>query len=360
MHCSLKKYQLQSPVRAGLDTICLTPVPLRLMAVLIDTHPFHGLACASSLPIADRASLIGLSDGDVRAWSAAKADEYRRFSLTLLSIYNAVAPTHRLPIEILSNIFERCWTVRKSLRVGHVCRRWRSILINTSGFWADAVEREKFTHNDHPTGYLEVVLERSAPRVVAPSFHRFPVDISALAPHADRFGSLVVSLTNDSELLALWSCLDSGMHSLEAVTIALIDNPSWTRGQNPKLSPTAVPRLTRVTAPGCLMHCFPVPSLRHITLENSKGKYLHRDRAESYEHLRKLLEVCAASLETLVLVGVVPSRNYEGAPLLLPALRHLRIQDDASHCALTTPSPKPPLLTTKQCILSLSSWFNRR
>ena len=328
------------------------------MAVSIDTHPFHGLALF--FLIADRAFLLGLSDDDVRAWSAAKADEYRRFALALLSIYNAVAPIHHLPVEILSNIFERCWIDRKSLRVGHVCRRWRSILLNTSGFWADAVEREKFSHNDHRTGYLGVVLERSAPHMVAPSFHRFPVDISALAPHADRFGSLVVSLADDSELLALWSCLNSGMHSLEVLTIALIDDPSWTRGPNPKLSPTAVPRLTRVTAPGCLMHCFPVPSLKHITLKNLKGKCLHRDRAESYEHLRKLLEVCAASLETLVLVGVVPSRNYEGAPLLLPALRHLRIQDDASHCALTTPSPKPPLLTTKQCILSLSSWFNRR
>ena len=113
------------------------------MVVSIDTHPFHGLV--SSLPISDSAALLGLSDNDVRTWSAAKADEYRTFALALLSIFNAVAPIHRLPIEILSQIFGECWTDRKSIRVGHVCRQWRSVLLATSRFWADAVKGKKFS-----------------------------------------------------------------------------------------------------------------------------------------------------------------------------------------------------------------------
>ncbi len=311
------------------------------MAASTDTLLFSDLA--SSLPISDRTRLVGLGDNDVRAWTMAKADEYRRFALALLSIYNAVAPIHRLPFEVLSTIFETCWRDRKSLRIAHVCRRWRSVLLNTSGFWADAVKRGRFALGDCSTGYLGVILERSAPRMVAPSFCRFSTLVSpCLAPHTARLVSLAVSLASHSELFALWLCLNSGMQCLETLTMALIDDPSWARtpqihDETPYLSPTALPRLTRVTAPGCLLHCFPVPSLRHITLKNTNGQHIHvfYDRPESYESLRGCLEVCATSLESLVLLEVAPSRLYVGAPLSLPALRHLRIHDDAHRCALT-------------------------
>ena len=56
-----------------------------MVSTLVDSLPFPSLA--SSLPTVDRMSLVGLSDNDVRAWSAAKADEYRRLALALLSIY---------------------------------------------------------------------------------------------------------------------------------------------------------------------------------------------------------------------------------------------------------------------------------
>ena len=257
----------------------------------------------------------------------------------MLSVFNAIAPIHRLPVEILSQIFEECWTDRKSLGVGHVCRQWRSVLLNTSGFWAEAVKREKFTlQSDHSTGYLRVLLERSAPRMVAPSFHRFSANISpCLAPHAGRLVSLVVSLAAKSELDALWSCLESGMRVLETLTIALIDSPVWsgtprTLFENPSLSPNAAPRLTHLTATGCLLHRFAVPSLQHITLKDTRGQYLYYDRFESYESLRGSLEVCASSLETLVLLEVAPPRAYQGAPLSLTALRLLRIRDISRCC----------------------------
>ncbi|KAM5542020.1 hypothetical protein V8D89_004330 [Ganoderma adspersum] len=289
-----------------------------MAAASIDTHhPFHDLA--SSLPIADRAALLRLSDNEVRAWSATRADEYRRFALALLSIYNAVATIQRLPVEILSSIFQECWTDRKSLRVGHVCRRWRSVLLSTSRFWANAVKCEKFRPDDRSTGYLGVVLERSAPQVIAPSFRRFSEYISpCLALHADRIVSVVVSLGRHSELIDLWSCLNSGMHH---------------RNLSP-LSPTALPRLTAVTAPGSLLHCFALPSLQRITLTNAEGPHPFNHRLESDQYLRNALAICAPRLEVLELIEVVPSGVPQDAPLSLPALRRFVIRDNVRPCSL--------------------------
>ena len=215
------------------------------------------------------------------------------------------------------------------------------MLLTTHRFWADAVKGKKFSQNDYSTGHLAALLERSVPRMVAPTFYGFPAHLSpCLAPHSDRFVSLVVVLRDHSELFALWTCLNSGMHSLETLMIALIDGESWIRAlqtpdRNPTLSPAAVPRLTQVTTPGRLIHRLSVPSLQRITLRTSEGQYFFYDRPESFETLQRTLEICAASLETLVLLDVAPSRTYDGVPLSLPALRRLRIRDSAHRCART-------------------------
>ncbi|KAI1785632.1 hypothetical protein LXA43DRAFT_899381 [Ganoderma leucocontextum] len=310
------------------------------MAATVDGFPFSDLA--SSLPITDRASLVGLDDNDVRVWSAAKADEYRRFALALLSIHNAVAPIHRLPFEILSKIFEGSWTDRKSFRIGHVCRRWRSVLLGTTRFWADAVANEQFSPSHRAVGYLGVTLERSAPRNVELSFSRFWGAFSrSIASHTGRTVSLAVTVADGSQLVALWSCLSSGMPQLQTLTITFDldadpDHRSWT--SNPRIEPLSagtLPRLTRVTAPAVLLPSLTVPSLQHITLENLYGRYSPEGRLASYEGFCEALAVCAASLETLVLLDVGP-RAYDDLPcsISLPVLRHLRIADTTRRCAL--------------------------
>ncbi|KAM5542031.1 hypothetical protein V8D89_004341 [Ganoderma adspersum] len=312
-----------------------------MVGALIDSLPFPGLA--SSLPIADRTSLVGLNDHDVRAWSAAKADEYRRFALALLSIYNAVAPIHRLPVEILSKIFEACWTDRTSLRIGHVCRRWRSVLLGTTQFWADAVAHEQFAPSHHSVGYLGATLERSAPRNVELSFSRFWGAFSrSIACHTGRTTSLAVTVADGSQLVALWHCLRSGMPQLRTLTITFDldvdpDHRSWT--SDPRVQPlpaAALPRLTRVTAPAVLLPSLSVPSLQHITLENLYGRYSPEGRLTGYEGFCEALAVCATSLETLVLLDVGPRAYDDPSPssISLPALRHVRIADTTRRCAL--------------------------
>ena len=115
---------------------------------------------------------------------------------------HAMSPIHNLPVELLSRVFMLGMPggvypefppndqVPFEILVSHVCRHWRSVLLYTSGFWSDAVKGGRFTPDDHSTGYLWVMLERSAPRMVAPSFCRFSALGGRLASSASKAGRL--------------------------------------------------------------------------------------------------------------------------------------------------------------------------
>ncbi|PIL33190.1 hypothetical protein GSI_04640 [Ganoderma sinense ZZ0214-1] len=308
----------------------------------------------SFLPVADRASLVGLSPNDIRAWTSARADEYCRFARALLSIYNAVAPIHSLPAEILSKIFEECWTGRKSLRIGHVCRQWRSVLLDSKRFWADAVKGGKFTLGDYHTGYLGAMLERSSPRRIEPSLSRFPADVSrCLAPHSDRVISLEVSRVTIAVLLQLWACLNSGMPCLTTLTLTVDEEDfRWilhTPTKNLSLSPTALPRLTRVSAPVVLLPSLNRSSLQHLTLTNPITREYDNGRLQN-DSFFKALALCAPNLQTLSLSEATPWLfNLTAPPFVLPALRHLHIQDVARRCDLLLDRLALPLTTRIHC-----------
>ncbi|KAH9915273.1 uncharacterized protein BXZ73DRAFT_36303, partial [Epithele typhae] len=103
----------------------------------VDVLPFH--AFAGSIPAADRASLSGLSDAAIREWVVAKAEEYREIALSLLSLHNSITPIHRaFPAELLSEVLSYCWDDMRSVRLMHVCRRWRATALKTPQLWAEA------------------------------------------------------------------------------------------------------------------------------------------------------------------------------------------------------------------------------
>ena len=308
------------------------------MAGPVDELPFPNFA--SSLPIADRASLVGLSDDNVRGQCVAKANEYRRFALAQLSIYNSIAPIHRLPPEILSKIFEGCWTGRKSLRISHVCRQWRSVLLGTTGFWVKAVKCDKFSPDQHTITYLGAILERSAAHLVELSFFRFSESIAdCLSNHAGRIVTLKVSLADESDLFALSLSLNSGMPCLRILTIALKDggdSDNW--GYNRRfesLSSPVLPRLTRLTAPPFLFPILGVSSLRHITLKWYRG-YSYYGRLGSLECFCETLVACAGNLRSLRLMMVSFNADITTTSpcvVSLPALRYLQITDATNGCS---------------------------
>ncbi|PIL33205.1 hypothetical protein GSI_04655 [Ganoderma sinense ZZ0214-1] len=185
------------------------------------------------------------------------------------------------------------------------------------------------------------MLERSLPQVLAPSFQHFSERVSPyLALHAHRIASLTVSLSSHTELIDLWSCLNAGMRSLETLSISIIDGRSWAlvpqnQDEDLHLSPTSLPRLARVSAPGSFLHRFVVPSLRHIDLKLAEPQHLDSPHPlESDEHLRNALAICAPNLESLALRNVSPPGGYDSTtPLSLPALRKLLIHDYPHQCA---------------------------
>ena len=69
---------------------------------------------ASSMPTADREGLEGLSKDEVRAWALRKSEEYRLLSYDMLSLHNAAAPIHTLPVELLMKIFGMTWFMHDS------------------------------------------------------------------------------------------------------------------------------------------------------------------------------------------------------------------------------------------------------
>ncbi|KAI0695092.1 hypothetical protein C8T65DRAFT_833247, partial [Cerioporus squamosus] len=142
---------------------------------------------ASILPTADRTALAGLSTAEIHSWTTAKADEYRRCTLAVLAICNAAAPIHHLPNEVLSRILVQSWHNRSSLRLAHVCRRWRSVILATSEFWVNATGGEDLqaltARKPRPRdlhGYIAALLERSGNRAIEPSFSAFDRDLHRL------------------------------------------------------------------------------------------------------------------------------------------------------------------------------------
>lgn len=61
-----------------------------------------------------------------------------------LFAHNDAAPIHRLPTELLSHTFTLCYHNTQSIRIAHVCRRWRDVLFGISTFWVDVLAGQSF------------------------------------------------------------------------------------------------------------------------------------------------------------------------------------------------------------------------
>ncbi|PIL33251.1 hypothetical protein GSI_04701 [Ganoderma sinense ZZ0214-1] len=115
------------------------------------TFPFPDFA--SSVPATDCATLEGLSKDEIRAWALRKSEEYRLLSYDMLSLHNAAAPIHILPVELLMKIFGMTWFMhdgkdRQGFRLPSVCRKWRTVYLSTPAFWAQAVAQLTFLEVD--------------------------------------------------------------------------------------------------------------------------------------------------------------------------------------------------------------------
>ena len=245
----------------------------------MDRLPFANTlpSVLSMVPPADRTGISELNISDLRAWTIAKADEHHRYTLAFNNIQNLLAPIHRLPSEILSRIFVQAWNDRRSLCLAHVCTLWRTLLLDTSEFWAVAIAGDEFRL---PSGNSEVSDEdylgaaslRSAPRAISIHLSSVsPKSRSWLIEHAHRIASIRVSVHTHDRLDSLWKVLQAGMPRLEDLIVRVHEDvsdsvPKWAGPT--QISTDALPLLTRMTIPAFLFRGVWPNTLQAIALRS--------------------------------------------------------------------------------------------
>ncbi|TBU51588.1 hypothetical protein BD310DRAFT_953194 [Dichomitus squalens] len=289
----------------------------------------------SLLPAADLADLAGLSASAVRERTLAKAEEHRRFALALLSIHNAVSPVHRLPFELLSAIFRAAWKDRSSLRMTHVCRRWRSTALQTPELWADATACESFSlaGPDHPLleySYMDSLLERSAPHDVCMTIIHFPEALRFhLLPRISRIAVLEIKVHSAKQLHNLWETLHGGVPSLEELYILcpVANYLDMYPHPDERTLETIHSLLSAVSQVKLSLHCrF---NMQCYTQDGSTHTPLERFRAESVGH--------SPPVDTFVVPLFRPA-----APMLWTNITHLVLDIDrwySTKSALLEPFP---------------------
>ncbi|PIL30661.1 hypothetical protein GSI_07363 [Ganoderma sinense ZZ0214-1] len=300
------------------------------------------------LSTTDRASLSALTSvSDIQKWTAAKADEYRQFSLALLAIHNLAAPIHRLPTEVLERVFSYCWHDRASLRLLHVCSLWRSIILGRAAFWAEAAtkcgplfDKRPVMHDDLP--FVNAVLSRSAcySHGIAPFFHGFsPNIVKSLTPYIGNVVSLRVTLDRPSDLHeGLWPVLRSGVPKLNALHIELVritdlneDIPEWDLDEdssNPLaiLSHENLPQLSRLVCQPAMVRLFGGVPLKSMTV--ATGRDDPPELSEDDTSLRHLepYRLCLERLEAIGEIFWDGERPAEMQAFQFTSLRDLRIK----------------------------------
>ncbi|KAI0072816.1 hypothetical protein K474DRAFT_1667369 [Panus rudis PR-1116 ss-1] len=80
------------------------------------------------------------SPEDAKLWLEEQSNKALKYLLALHSYRNTLSPIHRLPNELLAEIFSIsahfCDTPTTVIYLSHVCRRWRSLILQLPKFWS--------------------------------------------------------------------------------------------------------------------------------------------------------------------------------------------------------------------------------
>ncbi|KAI0355162.1 hypothetical protein OH77DRAFT_347340 [Trametes cingulata] len=246
---------------------------------------------------------------------------------------DAPCPIHRLPPELLMPILYNARYRLRDVRLAHVCRRWRELLLNMPEFWAAMLKHFESTSDELHAGrsvaveLLEQCLRLSAP---LPFKLRFALvgeaERLAVAPHLSRAAELCVSVPSLDAALLLAELL---FHSdLPNLTVLCYQPDSL------EIPAAALPfehftlrALVRLDVPAdCLCPCAVTGQLEHLVL---------RGPAENRPWVMDGLRACTG-LTYLKMKDVGkhwPQLHFDGAPppdsemIHLPNLRQLAISD---------------------------------
>lgn len=144
------------------------------------------------------------------------------YRFALLVYHNSILPIHRLPNELLINIFLLVIRSGTSLiKMSHVCYRWRAVALDCPALWTSI-------HTDNGD-CLKAHLRRSHTMAVditwdlldVKSSEKMEAFVHILRPHAQRISGLRCSFKR-SVMKTLLSCLDFPLPSLETLELATV------------------------------------------------------------------------------------------------------------------------------------------
>ncbi|KAL1947150.1 hypothetical protein VTO73DRAFT_14111 [Trametes versicolor] len=239
----------------------------------------------ASLPEED-ADVLRVSQDKQQLLSLAtdRIEHYASHIQTLNALRNLLAPIHRLPAEILMAIFYRCRRTVADIRLAHICRHWRSLILGMPQFWAAMLGHLQFhplgdpkldrRYRRHYKGLLQQCLELSAPRLVKCRVVLLSgPECRTLAPHLDRLTELSVTFFFGHAVYDVAAILVRGLPNL--VTLRLEENVAIASWEDlPSLDSCPLPVLRRLDIPGDWpLSRFITSSLENLVLRPGDARY---------------------------------------------------------------------------------------
>ncbi|KAH9921932.1 uncharacterized protein BXZ73DRAFT_39324 [Epithele typhae] len=209
-----------------------------------------------------------------QAWVLDRAKQNASYSCALLSAYNAAALINRsLPPEVLMEVFGHLdHKTYSGIRLLHVCRAWRVLLLSTSEYWANMC-RIAMEHTDDTEPRSTRVRERdetflrlSSPRHIGLSIYQVAMSTrEILAPHAHRISSLWLSVSTNM-FPTFQRLSESDFLQLTSLSCHHASNfrdpePSVSRLSRRHSSGTAFPRLQTLAISPYFLHVFRITKL---------------------------------------------------------------------------------------------------
>ncbi|KAI0806772.1 hypothetical protein C8Q74DRAFT_12615 [Fomes fomentarius] len=291
----------------------------------------------------DIASLTELPDpSHRRAWAISRIEEYTK---RIYALKNLTAPVHRLPLEVLMDIFGevKTWDHPKArFHLLRVCRRWRHIVLRTPAFWARLISDRPIDawspwclEDIHCTLRLQVYLDLSRSYPIRLFISGLPPSsMQMLVPLKNRITAFRAS-PSATQMPQLHELLRDGMPLLSSFELTELRWDKLSQSPPMSLDRMRFPRLHTLIAPLKIMdvNSFDdrIRCLRILVPEwHSDSLPLPDSSTWEVAGLLGILEHCPR-LETLILtVSLVTSTTLPPSRVVhLHSLRHLCACDAA-------------------------------
>ncbi|OSD02147.1 hypothetical protein PYCCODRAFT_1478011 [Trametes coccinea BRFM310] len=155
-------------------------------------------------------------------------DSRELFNSHLMHFHNQdLPPIHGLPAELLITILYYARRNLQDIRLSHVCRRWRELVLGMPEFWAAMLECaydrlwDRWERKQHVSDHYELVdrcLALSDPWMVHATLLVFyERERATIARHADRLDRITVKFFDAASMHAFANALQEGMPNLSTL-----------------------------------------------------------------------------------------------------------------------------------------------